>query len=293
MNYEEFKGKIDNELANAKKNKILVTNQQKMSLKLVLMLIVGVLAFQNGLYGFESSSSVIGSVTLAIMFFSGDLALTVLNTLTGNKVSAIASGKIAKVGLILLSITAGLSFLLKEQLANDNVDTSMLKEQIKNEQDLFKKLPSNYVTARNQAASRIQSLQQKYYSIEENQKHASNGIYVYLSNILGYSYESVSLCIKTLWILVFLFTSISLSMYLGALWCDNDDAKFRANYLKKLNKELNFTNKLRIYHNASLGDKTVREIKKIENVGTEKAMHLRKLGVGQLSTIKKLKERKI
>jgi hypothetical protein len=276
MNFEEFKKTVDKDLQEAKKNKLLVSYKQKLSLQFVLFLILGVLAFQNGLYGFNSASSVIASIALAVLFFSGDLALAVLNSLNSSKNNAKFAGFIAKCGLIVLSITAGLSFLLSEQLSNDNVDTSLLKTQIIAEQQNLNRLPVTYVTMRNTVGTRLANLQNKYYSIEENQKHSSNGIYVYLSKFFNTSYEVCSLTIKFFWILIFLITSISLSMYTSILWTERDDEKFKTSYLRKIKKQIDFEGKLKAYHNVNYANNTVREIKNIEKVGTDNALKIKR-----------------
>lgn len=224
------------EIQKAKEGKKEVTNGQYRWIGVVGFIIVSCLALQNGLYGWGQGAMIVGMVVLAIMYFAGDWALSSITGMFAPQWASWILAGIAVVGLFLLSLTAGVSFMLSQQHAKD-VQTSRvgeLEEELAVNREKFKEYGKTIT------ATRIRAIQAELEAekVRVGANHASsNAIYGYIAKLWGWSYESVSLLIRSIWILIFIFTAMALSALRGMLWCPAREKAFCKALEKKFKEE--------------------------------------------------------
>lgn len=224
-------------IEHAKKGKKEVTDGQYRWIRVVGFIIVSCLALQNGLYGWGQGDMIVGMVVLAIMYFAGDWALSSITGMFAPQWASWTLALITVVGLFLLSLTAGVSFMLSQQHSKDIQSGSL--ERLNGEYESYK---SKYdATGNTIAGNRMREVQLRIAEEEERSGAniaSSNAIYNYIAKLWGWSYESVSLLIRSIWILIFIFTAMALSALRGMLWCPARE-KSLCNSLEKKFKEEN------------------------------------------------------
>jgi hypothetical protein len=201
-----------------------VSNAQFLTLTGTLVVIVGCLAAQNALYGQSQGGTLAAMVLLAVLYFAGDIALATLTSLDTRRAAAASLGAIAKVGLILLSLVSGIAFMLSQQAQTDQAASQIpsLERQIAANEEAFARYHKTIT------ADRLESLKRQLAAERSRvggDHAATNAIYVYASKLTGYSFEAVSFAIRATWIAIFILTGMSLSSYLGLLWCPWKDAR--------------------------------------------------------------------
>ena len=234
----KYQTEVQKALDSLKRNKLKVTNHEFLKMHLLRLCIVGGNATFNGFYGYSLGVSATSMVLLACTFFAGDFALAILHEVFPGKSSLRTSCIAAKVGLFLLSITAGTAFMLSMRHGQDIKHSSahLLEAQIASESASISSMPSRYVTMRNEAHERISALQER---LEQERRRiganyaSTNAIYLYLARSLGFKYEVVSLAISIFWILVLLVTGIALSASLAAVWCPHMELRVRRQIRKQ------------------------------------------------------------
>jgi hypothetical protein len=213
----DIQHRFDEQVLELKAGRLEVSNAQFVILCLVLVVIVGCLAAQNALYGYSQGSTFAAMVLLAVMYFAGDWALATLTSMSTRAKSAGVLCFIAKAGLVLLSVTAGVSFMLSQQHAKDvsNSRVASLEAQIAINQEAFQKYQKTITAERLERLNA--ELEAERARVGAN--HASsNALYVYVAQLSGFSFELVSFSIRTLWTVVFIITGMTLSSLLGLLW---------------------------------------------------------------------------
>ena len=227
---QDFETAIQIKVAAEREGRQVVSNGHYAAITVAMFVIVGCLAAQNALYGYSQGSTYTAMVLLAVMYFAGDWALAALTSLSTKKQSARYLSFIAKTGLVLLSVTAGVSFMLSQQHANDvsNSRVASIEADIEANQAAFEKYHKT-ITAERLAGLR-KELEAERSRVGAD--HASsNAVYVYLSHLTGYSFEVVSFSVRTLWTVVFIVTGMTLSTLLGVLWCPWKESRAHSKFI--------------------------------------------------------------
>lgn len=227
---------FDSEIAKLKEGKREVSNAQYRSIWLIGFLIVCCLAVQNGLYGVGQGNELLGMTVLAVLYCAGDFALSIIVSIFASTRSTRALSFFAGLGLFTLSLTAGVSFMLSQQHAKD-VEASRvgeLEQQIAVNRELFAQYHKTVTAER---IERLESqLSDERARIGANHS-SSNALYTYLSMLLGWSYESLSFAIRSIWIFVFILTAMSLSALRSLLWSPAKEAAACRTLERKLKQE--------------------------------------------------------
>ena len=223
-------------IENAKEGKKEVTDAQYHWIGAVGFIIVSCLALQNGLYGWGQGAMLLGMVVLAVMYFAGDWALSSITGMFAPKWASWFLAFITVVGLFLLSLTAGVSFMLSQQQAKDveNSRIGELEARISDNRDEWNR--THKIVTENRIATLEEQLKAERDGLGANRSE-SNAIYVYLSKFSGYSYEVTSIVIRSVWILIFIFTAMSLSALKGLLWCPSREKALCRSLEKKFREE--------------------------------------------------------
>lgn len=208
---------FDSEIARMKEGKKEVSDAQYRCIWLIGFLIVGCLAVQNGLYGVGQGNELLGMTVLAILYCSGDFALSIIVSIFANAKSTKVLSFFAGLGLFTLSLTAGVSFLLSQQHTKDVRASRVgeLEQQISVNREIFAQYHKTITAER---IDRLEAQLVRERARVGANHSSSNAIYTYLSKLMGWSYEGLSLAIRTLWIFVFILTAMSLSALRGLLW---------------------------------------------------------------------------
>ena len=224
--------------------KKIVTNWYYSSLFITMIIIVGCLSAQNALYGVGQGTTILSMVVFGAMYFAGDWALATLMGLSERQMSARFLQVLSAAGLILLSFTAGLSFMLSQQHQKDieHSRIASLEKDLAINQEKFREFGLT------RTANRINDIkaQLKDERSRIGADHSStNALYVYTSKLTGYSFESVSFAIRALWISVFIVTGMALSTLLSLITCPfkesakrNSELRQRRNKLRQKEREL-------------------------------------------------------
>lgn len=221
---QDFETHIQNKIQAEKEGRQEVSNGHYASIAITMFVIVGCLAAQNGYYGYSQGSTYAAMVLLAVMYFAGDWALAALTSLSTRQHSANALSFLAKAGLVLLSVTSGVSFMIGEQHQNDvsHSRVASLERQIETNEQAFSQYHKTIT------AERLERLNTELRAerARVGANHASsNAVYMYLAKMTGYPFEVVSFAVRTLWVVVFIVTGMALSTLLGLLWCPWKEAK--------------------------------------------------------------------
>ena len=212
--------------------KKIVTNWYYSSLFFTMLIIVGCLSAQNALYGVEQGTTIASMVVFGAMYFAGDWALATLMGLSEREVSAKFLQILASSGLVLLSFSAGLSFMLSHQHQKDisNSQIISLERDLAINQEKFQEL--GLTKTANRITNIKAQLQEERRRVGAN--HASsNALYVYASKLTGYSFESVSFFIRSIWISVFIITGMALSTLLSVITCPWKESSRRSTALRQ------------------------------------------------------------
>ena len=226
--FTDLEQKIQNKIERQKEGKREVSDTQFFTLFTALVVIVGVLALQNGMYGYSQGSTIGAMVLLGVLYFTGDVALAALTSLETRKATVGVLTFFTKAGLIALSLVSGLSFMLSEQSSNDrnNSRISSLESQIVTNESAFRQYGKTVTADRLMELNRQLDRERARVGADHA---ASNAIYSYISNYTGYSFEVVSFSIRAFWVAIFIFTGMCLSALMGLLWCPFKEARaFRA-----------------------------------------------------------------
>lgn len=215
---QDFEALIQNKITKEKEGRKEVSNGHYAAIVLSMFVIVGCLALQNALYGYTQGSTYAAMALLAVMYFAGDWALAALTSLEKRQTNLTLLLFTAKGGLVLLSFTAGVSFMLSEQQHKDvtNSRVASLEADITANQRAFEEYHKT-ITAQRLTALR-RELEQERARVGANH-HSSTALYLYLSRFTGVSFEAVSFSVRAVWIFVFIVTGMCLSSLLGLLWC--------------------------------------------------------------------------
>ena len=215
---EDFETSIQQKIDQQRAGRKEVSDLHYGALLIAMVSIVGCLAAQNALYGRSQGSTYSAMVLLSLLYFSGDWALAALSSIDARLSNVRFLSVVAQVGLILLSVSAGVAFMLSQQHETDIKASriSSLESDIRANQTAFE-LYHKTVTAERLSALRADlELERSRVGAD----HAStNALYVYLAKFSGYSFEAVSFTVRTLWIVVFILAGMTLSALLRALWC--------------------------------------------------------------------------
>lgn len=220
------------ELKKAKQGKKEVDDQTYFSICFVTFLVVSCLASQNAFYGWEQGAAIVAMVLLAVLYFSGDWALALIVSVFAPKWAAIVLAGIVAVGLFLLSLFAGASFMVSQQSSNDVASSKVgaLESELKVNQEKFSELGLT------KTAERIRTIQSELAEEKKRtgaDKSSSSAIYVYIAKFTGFTYELVSFVVRATWIFVFILTGMALSALRGVLWCPHLEKKTIKNIEKK------------------------------------------------------------
>jgi hypothetical protein len=230
--FTDLEQQIQNKIERQKEGKREVSDTQFFTLFTALVVIVGVLALQNGMYGYSQGSTIGAMVLLGVLYFTGDVALAALTSLETRKATVGVLTFFTKAGLIALSLVSGLSFMLSEQSSNDrnNSRISSLESQIVTNESAFRQYGKTVTADRLMELNRQLDRERARVGADHA---ASNAIYSYISNYTGYSFEVVSFSIRAFWVAIFIFTGMCLSALMGLLWCPFKEARAFKGALKE------------------------------------------------------------
>jgi hypothetical protein len=206
------------EIEKIKKGKKEVSDAQYMTITIVCFVLVFCLASQNAHYGFDQGSTFYPSLILCVMYLVGDCALATITSIFAPKRGTLFLTIFVCVGLFLLSLTAGVSFMLSQQMTNDikasRVDA--LENELRINEEKFQEMGLT------KTAQRVREIQEELQREKERtgaNKDSSNAIYIYIAKYMNESYETVSFFVRAFWIFVFIATGMSLAALRGLLWC--------------------------------------------------------------------------
>jgi len=230
--FTDLEQQIQNKIQQQKEGKREVSDTQFFTLFVALVVIVGVLALQNGMYGYSQGSTIGAMVLLGVLYFTGDVALAALTSLETRKATVGVLTFFTKAGLITLSLVSGLSFMLSEQSSNDrnNSRIGALESQIAANEAAFRQYGKTITADRLMELNRQLDRERARVGADHA---ASNAIYAYIANYTGYSFEVVSFSIRAFWVAIFIFTGMCLSALMGLLWCPFKEARAFKGALKE------------------------------------------------------------
>ena len=236
-----YQALIQAKIEEEKRGKKEVSSFDYFKLQILRFLIVGGNACFNAFYGYSLGVSFISMILLAITFFSGDFALSIITQLTTKTRSINFLSKLAMLGLFFLSLTAGISFMLSQRHAQDvnQSRVGQLEKQIAVNTDLFERYHKT-ITA-NRISSLKVELEAERTRVGENYSSA-NALPLYLSKYLQTDVETISLWLSGFWVLVLLITGLSLSSLSNLLWSPWHEKRLVNSVIAKIKtqKDLNY-----------------------------------------------------
>lgn len=215
--FDGFQKELERRITSDKEGKIEVPNSTYYNLQFLRFVIVGGNGAFNALYGWSLGYNVVSSILLAAIMFSGDWALSLLHQLTPSpKNSFYYASASTKLGLVILSLFAGTSFMMSLKHAQDikRSDIAVIEQNIT-------VLNAKYEETSNTRARIAREREQEKLRREKERVgdfSSANAFAAYLAKTFQWEYEQVTIVLNFTWIAVLLSTGMSLSAQLSLVW---------------------------------------------------------------------------
>lgn len=183
---------------------------------IVAVFFCGAQALVNGIVGFQQDENWLSCILSATLFFCGELTMILLVHRVAGKNLLKFISMISILGFCFMSIFSSASFFVGAQFEKDNQPILLAKKQMELLEKSIDSMPENWISKRREALEKMDKLRVETNKIAEKSGGYATGstaIFHYLSKFFDCSVQEITLIVRLIFSITFLFGSISLTSF--------------------------------------------------------------------------------